>query len=350
MKVIGRLILSAILVVVTGLLMAVASFAPDVIFSFYTDFSRQAMDAIASVTGKLPFPLWQWLLLVIVLMTFYDLFKHGKILAWLAGLVATVCTFVLVFTALWGLNYYAPPVETRVGLQVGSYSAQQLQQAAQYMAQQAALEADAVSRLEDGTVAADTQLWAQQVGEGYDVLAEQYPFFRAPREPVKVLLAGKAFSYAGFTGMFVPFTAEAGVNPETYPAALPFTMSHEAAHRLGVAREDEANFAAFLACIHHPDADFRYSGWYSAYIYIYNALYKVDKAAALEVKDSICPQLRQDVEKTNSHYAQYDSPVQEAAQKANDVYLKAAGDADGTQSYGKAADLLVAWYLKEIGN
>ena len=122
------------------------------------------------------------------------------------------------------------------------------------------------------------------------------------------------------------------------------------AHRLCVARERDANFAAFLACIHHPDAAFRYSGWYSAYIYTYNALYKLDRQAALAVKDSICPQLRLDVEKTTSHYAQYDTPVQEAAQKANDAYLKAAGDTDGTQSYDKAADLLVAWYLKEIGN
>ena len=38
--------------------------------------------------------------------------------------------------------------------------------------------------------------------------------------------------------------------------------------------------------------------------------------------------------------------VQDAAQKVNDTYLKAFSEESGVQSYGEAADLLIAWYLE----
>lgn len=348
MRVVGRVILSAVLLIVTGLAMAAAAFVPELFFSFYTDFSRQAMDVIAGVTGQLPFALWEWLAVVIVLMTLYDLVKHRKPLSWLAGVVATVCTFILVFMGLWGLNYFAPSVAERTGMPVETYSVQTLQEATLYMARQAEYAAEQVQRDENGRMTADFDAWAQSASEGYDVLAQNNIFFAGSRAPVKKLLSSRLFSHMGFTGIFVPFTAECNVNAETDPAALPFTMCHELAHRLTVAREDEANFSAFLACINHSDPDFQYSGWYSAYLYTYNALFEADRAAALVVKDSISQTLRRDIDATNAHYAQFDSPVQEAAQKVNDVYLKTVGDEDGAESYGRAADLLVAWYLSKI--
>ena len=340
MRVVGRVILSAVLLIVTGLAMAAAAFVPQLFFSFYTDFSRQAMEAIAGVTGQLPFALWEWLAVVIVLMTLYDLIRHKKPLAWLAGVVATVCTFILVFMGLWGLNYFAPPVA-----EAEPYSVQTLQEATLYMARQAEAAAEQVGRDENGRMTAEFETWAQAAGEGYDVLAQEDPFFEGTRTPVKKLLSSRLFSHMGFTGIFVPFTAESNVNTETDPAALPFTMCHEMAHRLTVAREDEANFCAFLACINNADPAFQYSGWYSAYLYTYNALYEADRAAALGVKDTLSATLRRDLEATNAHYARFDSQVQEVAKKVNDVYLKTVGDQDGAESYDKAADLLVAWYL-----
>ena len=53
-----------------------------------------------------------------------------------------------------------------------------------------------------------------------------------------------------------------------------------------------------------------------------------------------------DLRAANEHYAQYEGKVQDAAQKVNDTYLKAFSEESGVQSYGEAADLLIAWYLK----
>ena len=136
------------------------------------------------------------------------------------------------------------------------------------------------------------------------------------------------------------------VDPDTYAASLPFTMCHELAHRLTIAAEDEANFAAFLASTAHEDVAFRYSGWYSAFVYCYNALYEADQAAATEIWDAMSETLRTDCRRANAHYKPYEGTVQDVAQQVNDAYLKAFDEEAGVKSYGKVADLLIAWYLK----
>lgn len=348
MKVIGRVILSVVLLIVTGLLMSVASFAPDVLFSFYTNLSKQVLSAIAKVTGALPFALWEWLAVVVVLLALYFLFHKFRPIGWLTGLLAFCSAAVLVFTALWGLHYFAPSVDSRLGLEREPYSAQTLKEVTMYMARQAEQTAVQVARDEDGQMISDFDAWAEIAGKGYEALAQQDPFFGGDTPRVKKLLSGRLFSYMGFTGIFVPFTAESNVNPETSAPSLPFTMCHELAHGKTVARENEANFCAFLACLENPDPAFQYSAWYCAFSYTYASLYKADPAAALEVADSLSVELRRDRSAAGEHYAQFDGPVQEVAQKANDLYLKAAGDENGAESYGEVTDLLVAWYLKQI--
>lgn len=348
MKVIGRVILAVILLVVTGLLVSVAKFSPELVFSVYSGLSASALQAVCKVTGALPFALWEWLAVVVILLALYFLFRKFRPLAWLTGLLVFCSAGVLVFTALWGLNYFAPGVDTQLGLRQEPYSAETLKEATLYMAGQAEAAAEMVERDGEGNMVSDFDAWAEIADDGYAALAQQAPIFGGDTPKVKRLLSGRLFSYMGFTGVFVPFTAEANVNPETAATSLPFTMCHELAHSKTVARENEANFCAFLACLNNEDPAFRYSAWYSAFSYTYASLYEVDRAAALEIADSISETLRHDRIAAGEHYAQFDGPVQEIAQKANDLYLKTAGDKDGAESYGEVTDLLVAWYLQQI--
>ena len=94
------------------------------------------------------------------------------------------------------------------------------------------------------------------------------------------------------------------------------------------------------------DDDFRYSGAFGAYIYCHNALSKIDKTAAGQIWSTLSDGVLADIRAANAHYEQYEGKVQDAAQKVNDTYLKAFSEESGVQSYGEAADLLIAWYLK----
>ena len=67
LKTIGRVILSAILLVLTGLLIAFAKAAPGAVFSFYPAFSRAALGAVCSVSALVPIALWEVLAAVLAL-------------------------------------------------------------------------------------------------------------------------------------------------------------------------------------------------------------------------------------------------------------------------------------------
>ena len=350
MRTISRLILSAVFALLTVILAAVAIYLPDVFFPAYTDLSRSVLSFLASVTGAFPFAGWEILLVLRVLVVLFFLFHNKKPVQWLTGVLLLVVVLVFSFTALWGLNHFAPPLADRVGLEVRDSSKEELQATAQYMADQASYWADQVPRDESGNMAVDFKDLASMASHGYEALARQNSFFDgADVAPVKKLASSRLFSYMGLTGIFIAWTGECNVNAETYAASLPFTMCHEMAHRLTVAPEDEANFCAFLACKENPDPRFQYSGWYSAFVYAYNSLHRVDKDAAAQVWNSTSETLRADCRRSNEHYQQFEGQVQEAANKANDAYLKVFQEESGVQSYGEVADLLIAWYLQNIG-
>jgi hypothetical protein len=149
-------------------------------------------------------------------------------------------------------------------------------------------------------------------------------------------------SWLGLTGIYSPFTSEANVNVDVPAPELPFSASHETAHQRGFAREDEANFAGYLACRLHPDRDFRYAGLLAASVHASNALYAVDRAAARDVEAGRSPAVRRDLEALRAWAARHEGPVARAAEKVNDAYLKSQGAADGVRSYGRMVDLLLA--------
>ena len=50
------------------------------------------------------------------------------------------------------------------------------------------------------------------------------------------------------------------------------------AHQRGIAREDEANFIAFLVCMASDDPYIRYSGYLEVYEYVASSLYSDDRS------------------------------------------------------------------------
>lgn len=353
MKTISRVILSAILLVLTGLMAAFCHWAPELVFSFYPELSRSVLRAISKVTSLAPLALWEIALLLLVLWFFYTFVRiftqHRSFLSWLSGVLLGASVAVFLFVGLWGLNHFGAGIDETLALSVREYSKEELAAATRYYAAQANEYADDVTRRADGTAElADFKTLSKQAAEGYGALEDRYEMFSGDVGIVKPLALSKLFSYFGNTGIFICFTAESCVNTDTYEAWIPFTMCHELAHKQAVAAEDEANFCAYLACQASQRADFRYSGAFAAYIYCNNALHKVDHETADEIYYSLADGVRADIQAANEHYAQYDGKVQEAAQKVNDVYLKAFEETSGVQSYGEVADLLIAWYLEEI--
>ena len=166
-------------------------------------------------------------------------------------------------------------------------------------------------------------------------------FFPRPRTPA----LRRIMSYMRIGGFFSPWSLEAHYNGEMPAHRIPFIMTHELAHVAGHMREDEANFIAYLAARNSPCIDFNYSAAYSGIVYVLNALHGVvDRETYSELFAMLPDQIRRDMQANREFWRQFEGPVADMANRANDAYLRANRQADGVQSYGRMVDLLLAYY------
>ena len=352
-KTILRLISSGTLIVVTALLLLAANYLTPLFFSFYPAFSRWIVGILAGITSVIPFALCEILLAALLFWFVASLIRaiiRRRMVRWLTGVLLSVCTIGALFIAIWGLNYYAPKMTERLGLPDRQYTPAELKEATLYYRDRANELAAGVERDENGVmVEYDFDTLAKHAGDGYKKLAERYDCFDGSTARVKKMLSSKLMGKAGTTGVFICLTGESGVSTTTFQASMPFTMAHEIGHRMAFAREDEANFAAFLACDANDRPEFRYSGYYLAFVYCYNALYRVDREAAGEVWQATSDEIKTDAAASRAHYQKVENEkVSEATSKVYDSYLKAFSVKSGKQSYGEVVDLLTGWYYSNI--
>ena len=349
-KTILRLTLSGALLVLTGIMVLAANFLTPFVFSFYPDLSRGAIKVIAAITSVVPLALCELLVVFLVFWFIFTLIraiKRARMVRWLTGVLLSICILVTSFVGLWGLNYYAPPMQERLGLPSRQYTAQELKEATLYYRDMANALSAEVERDENGVMAQyDFSDLAKHAGDGFELLDKFYECFDGSTVRVKKLLSSPLMGKIGMTGGFICLTGESCVSTTTHSASMPFTMCHEIGHRMAFAREDEANFAGFLACAANDRPEFRYSGYYAAFRYCYNALYKADPQAAGEVWAGVAAAVARDWNASVEHYESLRSETaSDVTDAVYDTYLKSFSVESGVQSYGEVTDLLLDWYF-----
>ena len=349
---IRHLIGSGVWVVLTALCVLLARLLPGFWFSFYTDFSRSAMRFLGTLTGWIPFPLWEVLLVLLVLSIPVGLvlaIKGKRILGWLTALLEGVCLLVFLFVGLWGLNHFAPSLGEQLELEVKSYTLTELKQAARFYTQKASELSDRVERDAAGDpVFPEFSALSDAAVEAYARLGAENPRLQGTVRRAKPLLVSDAFAYMGTTGVFVCLTGEATVSTSAYLLDRPFTICHELGHSLAIAGEDEANYCGFLACRASEDPLLQYSGYYNAFIYCYNALYAESPTAARSLWDLCSDRMIHDANIQVEHNKKYEGKTQTAAQAVNDAHLKLFQE-EGIKSYGLVVDYLIADYQRQAG-
>ena len=59
------------------------------------------------------------------------------------------------------------------------------------------------------------------------------------------------------------------------------------------------------------------------------------------------PEVQEDLRENTAFWDRFDTKVSKAAETLNNTYLKANSQSDGVRSYGRAVDLMLAWYQSE---
>ena len=321
---------------------------------------RTTQGILAQWSAAVDFPLWQLLavvLLVVILASLVVVLALKRnLIQWAGWVLAVFAGIYMLHTILWGLNYHAGSLADDMRLEVAGYTLDELTEATEFYRNMSGDLAALVDRDENGNVKfQDFETLAEMAGEGFQTLTYDYhyPIFAGSTLPVKKLGWADLYSSMGITGVTFGITGESAVNPQIPDVTVPFTMCHEMAHRMCIALERDANFAGFLAASVHRDVQFRYSAYFMAYRYCYNALASVQSssaaAAAARVKDGESQLLQRDIRFYNDFFSSKKSnTATELADTANDTYLKVSGDKSGIASYGQVCDLLVNWHIQTV--
>ena len=255
----------------------------DMIYPYVT---RMAQNFLVDWNSTVDFCIWQVLLLVILTLVIASVvvmivLKWNPI-QWFGWVCAVAAAIVFLNTGIFGLNAFAGPLSEDVRLEETDYTITELEKAAVYYLEQANALADKVERSGSGEVVfADFDILAERAADGFEILVyeESEPVFAGSLKPVKKLGWAEHFTARGITGVTVGITGEAAVNPQTPAVMLPFAMCREMAHRMCIAIERDASFAAYLSCMANEDLQFQYSGALMGYRYCLKALEALDASA-----------------------------------------------------------------------
>ena len=308
--------------------------------------------------GKLfsavPFSVTEWVILllgalgvVLLLVLLVRLIRRRWAKAYRTGMTILSVSAALfaLFCLWWGVLYYSDSFTEQAGLERRDISVQELETVTKYFAAQANTMAERVEREENGVCAMDKDAIFRRSADVYEGAEQTFPCLAAPAVRAKPVVLSRLLSDIHYTGFFFPYTAEANLNADSPACLLPSTIAHELAHLRGVAREDEANFCAVVACMESGDDEYRYSGALLAYIYLGNALYSADYDAWKEVYSSLSENVRADLTANNAYWKQFETPAADVSERVYESFLQTYGDDRGMQSYGACVDLLTVYYL-----
>jgi hypothetical protein len=351
---------AGILALITVGLMLIAdkfSMLVDMVYPFVT---REFQLILSEWSSTVNFTLWQVLVVAIVLTLAVTVVLmitlKWNFVQWLGWVLAGASCIWLLHTGIYGLNYYAGPISEDVRLGDYEFTSEDLEKTTIYFRDKANEMAQSMPRDDNGMlIFSDFETLAQQAGQGFQAMTYEYSgsVFAGSTRPVKKLSWADFYSSVGITGVHMALTGEAAVNPQTPVMALPFTMCHEMAHRMCIATEDDANFAAFLACLANESPQFQYSAYYMAYRYCYSALYSVGAAqtaaAAARINLGVNAYLRYDLKMYDRFFSSHrNETISDISDVVNDTYIKVSGDENGVDSYNQVSIYLVNWYLEEM--
>lgn len=269
-----------------------------------------------------------------------------KYLSSLLSLALLAAVLLNLFFVTWGFNYFREPLAKRMGLTVKARSVEELSALVERLSGEASALRETLPEDENGVfrLSNGVQPMLDAMLEAYEALSARLPVFGGRVTRAKRVLWSEGLSYLGIAGIFVGFTGEPNVNVHQPDLLLPQGAAHETAHQLGIASENEAEFAGYLACQASDDPCVRYSGLMLALLHCGNALAKADPGRYYTLAAAYGPGLTADFVDYNAYWDRYEGELSESADRVNDAYLKFNAQQSGVKSYGESVDLLLAYY------
>jgi len=129
-------------------------------------------------------------------------------------------------------------------------------------------------------------------------------------------------SFTGILGYYNPFTSESQYNSHAPDTEIPFTLAHESAHQIGFAREEEANFIAYLIGENTLDNDIKYSVyWFTLKNILYN-IAKKDLEYSRNFLKNLPEEILNDYKEERKFRKEHQGKLNEFFSFTNNIFLK----------------------------
>lgn len=314
---------------------------------------------ISTMTSWLPFslvefivlsiPLWATILIVFGVKKVREGVKSAS--KYLCFVLSILCVIFITFVWTFSSGYSTTTIDKKLNIDRQNISAQELYETAIWLT-------DNINELSpeiiyDNSGASVMNYSYNEMSKklcvAYDTFVDEYGIVRNFKSKVKPIALSEPFTYTHISGVYSFMTGESNINVNYPDFIVASSAAHELAHQRGIAREEEANFVAFLVCISSEDEYIRYSGYLDAYQSVMNALYSADKELYFAVSSRLSDEARAELVSYSKFFKKYaNSKTSEISNSINDSFLQANGQEQGTKSYGMVTDLTVAYFKDKI--
>lgn len=271
----------------------------------------------------------------------------ASLIRFTSGFLSCAALVYAVFVFGYGTGYYGTTIDKKMNLEKTDVSAYELYMTGLKLAHGAKNELENVNFTADG----DSYMpythfeMNKKLNAAYVATCKKYPFLQKFHSDTKPVMFSEKMTYTHLSGVYSFFTGEANVNVNYPDYIVTTSAAHEMAHQRGIAREDEANFVAFLVCINSDDPYLRYSGYTDVLLSVMNSLAAADEELYLQLYVVVPDEIKAEYAAYGAFFEKYrESKAAETTDKINDAYIENHGQPEGSRSYGLVVDLTVAYY------
>ncbi|MBL4746035.1 MAG: DUF3810 domain-containing protein [Flavobacteriaceae bacterium] len=262
--------------------------------------------------------------------------------------LAWTSVLVFFFYINWGLNYFRVPLSEKLNYPIREYSVHELEKLSQLLVEktnQLQVEITGKDSLKVLVPYSYSELY-KMAPKGYSALQFKYPFLDYQTPAIKNSLMSTFQSYIGIGGYLNPLSGEAHVNTNYLKTSAPSTISHEMAHQIGYAAENEAEFIGFLASSHHPDPYFNYSGYKNALMHCVNEIHRRDTVVFNRLLKQLNTGIKKDMQDGRALSLKYKNPLEPYVKKGYNLFLKSNNQKEGIKSYSRMVLFLINYYTE----
>lgn len=341
----------ALSLIIQIVLLKILSKFPEFVERFYSNGVYQFIAKLMHYSfGWIPFSIGDILYTIAAIYILRWLYLNRKRIIkdtknWILDIASALSIGYFAFHMFWAFNYYRVPLHQSLSIE-NDYTTEQLVA----FTEKLIVKSNAIHRqiTADDSAKINIPFTKRELiamtPQGYDELARTFPHLAYHPVSLKRSIYSLPLTYMGFSGYLNPFTNEAQIDGLIPKYKYPTTCSHEMAHQLGYAAENEANFIGAMAAMHHKNIYFRYSGYTFALAHCLSDLYLRNPDKHQELLKLVNVGILKNYDEARQFWESYQNPSEIFFKNTYSGFLKANNQSGGIDSYSYVVALLVNYY------